>query len=283
MYNLKELAELNQVKLSKELEEKILLQDKNTVNRINNLLNAIETDSIVCINMKTDKLLKVIESGFYINCFEKYAQDSGIGFNDFISQNKEDIINSMYGILGDFSKNRVDFSSKFIGGFLFKYLSLNMPNSIGIQRFGKLCVELKRERILTFKVCVAVKKDSLLFYYENDDFNVNKFLSDIVVYNSLNKLVLDKHFEDIVNDNYNLNKLCSNDSYIEIIVGDRITSDSLLQVYISEEEYDRCFKELHKKAINKTLTPWEKKEYNDFCKMVSSLGRNKIQLRKVAA
>lgn len=250
-----------------------LIKD-NDPSLLNQFCTIIQNEWTVSINMRPNILIRFFVSGKYKNVHEsrgdmikELARANGI----LVPQEIADGVR-----LKKWHNARELFENSINNGKKFKYGALNI-GGVGTEKYGDFCIVFDRDYFGFSLTIVFIKEDSLK-YVDDSRIDEERLRKDIADMNHVQYLATLKHKNDIDKDNRSYPYIVCNDrTYMESIIQDELSINSIESVRISKKRYDSYYSYLYN-YLTSNISVLEKYQLDEFWNIVQFLSKNEIRL-----
>ncbi|MCI0620985.1 MAG: hypothetical protein L0387_04820 [Acidobacteria bacterium] len=274
MLDLFEIARKNAPLLAQRLEDVKATKAAGDVALLERFANRVQQHGRVAINMRTSELSDLLLRGRYYNIYE-WSQEQAV-----ISKRPANAIQRER--LGDYFEKRMAFDGAFVDGQKFRYGTLTLGGA-GPVEWGQFCAVLKAEFAESASRLAYVRGDSLNTYSDiSGNIDVSAVTRDAAPHSSRHALAAIKHADEVSSTPAAEwpDLLCSNSDYIEAIMGVDVTSDSVKEVRITQDEkktlWDLAFADFGRK-----LEPGERALTHDFATILRETNARGIPIIEV--
>jgi hypothetical protein len=254
---------------------------------LKNKVDKLSSSLSLSVNMDMTAATRTLADR-YKNRFELCAENLGMTLADFgelhVDQQVSHICANMSLKNSVFGVRRVDFSNRYAEGMQLYYLTPNYGATSGNTNYGKCRVIISVNSLSAFG-CVALKYDSLVHYYNNDnELDENMLHGDLIPYSKVNLLLSEKYTNQISSlDIDDLELAIEKDQNpMEIMTTARISSSNVTEVVLGYDDYKYIAIDLNmKRARGGTLEPRESEELYRFHRLQREVRRCGVKIRFV--
>jgi len=246
----------------------------------NKFIDIVKNEATISVNRRLNTIIGILISGQIKNIFELIEEDIRVleqseKYRDSLSQ--EDMEKAK---LKSFSQKRKTFESFFTDLSYAGYGALNVSNT-GIDKYGDFCIVLKKKGLMS-KGIFFVKEDSLKYFDNTLNFNLNTFKSDISNFESVHLLALRKHLNSIkcTNEDKWADLVCNGNDYIEAIVTKKILKKHFQCIRVKKLHYQAYYDYIFN-SYDPSATEDVKYLAGDFRNFINLCKNNKLKVEVI--
>ncbi len=195
----------------------------------------VEEAACVPINMRPSVLTELIHDRKHQNIYEWAAEQSRLS-----SRPVEEVLMDK---LGEYFIRRIHFDDAFQNGRRFRYGTLNI-GGLGASRYGQFCTVLRSDFIDPEDQLAYLMSDSLRDYMLTEtEVDVRRLEHESATHSHVAKLAAVKHGRELAGrpESEWPGMVCDDDGYIEAIFVKDVGLSAVVEVRVSQTEYDRLF------------------------------------------